>query len=297
MLLRSAALVSTRVLSTLVVLASAVLLASAGHALTTYDIQLDPGMFGSLDQDDTAACGGAGEVACGPTAAVNSFVWLQNNYPDIYDNSLILSATQDHNGDLVIDEYDDWIETANALSDAEYMQCTLCNGGTAISDFISGKRQWIEDHVPGVTVYADQNIHDGTNPMWPTWQFIYDNLVGEEDVELLVGFYDADDNRVGGHYLTLTSFHWEDADDDGLIDFDETAWIDFIDPQTGQWDQADIFQALLNGTIGSDYGTGGDVTLTRIESAVKESPIPEPSTALLLGGGLALLGARARRRG
>ncbi len=306
MLLRSAALVSTRVLSTLVVLASAVLLASAGHALTIYDIQLDQTMFGHLDQDDTSACGGQGQVACGPTAAVNSLVWLQNQYPDIYDNSLILGATEDLNGDEVIDEYDDWIATANALGGPDYMNCLPCqtgqpSGGTSISNFISGKQAWIEDHVPGMTTYADQNIHSQTNSMWPQWQFIYDNLVSGEDVELLVGFYDTNDTRIGGHYLTLTSFHFEDVDMDGVLDIEEVAWIDFIDPGTGQHTQADIVQAEQDGAIGSDYGVGGtidgtEITLTRIESAVKESPIPEPGTALLVGGGLVLLGARARRR-
>lgn len=296
MLLRSSALVCSRMVST-TAFVCALLLAGAGHALTIYDIQLDDTMFGHLDQDDTEACGGAGGLACGPTAAVNSFVWLQNQYPDIYDNSLILSATQDHDGDLVIDEYDDWIETANALGDAQYMDCTVCQGGTSISNFISGKQAWIEDHAPGVTTYADQNVHAAPpNNIWPMWQFLYDNLVDGEDVELLVGFYDSEGNRVGGHYLTLTSFHWEDANDDGVIDATETASIDFIDPQTGQYTVADIFQNSQDGPIGSDYGTGGNVAVTAIESAVKESPIPEPTTALLLGSGLVILSVRGRRR-
>jgi len=285
--------VRSRALTIGLIAAGALLVSGSALAATVYDIQLDHLKFGNLDQDDTAACGGAGQLACGPTAAVNSFVWLQNQYPGIYGDNLILDATQDEDGDNDIDEYDDWIATANALGDPAYMDCAVCNGGTGIFDFIDGKMDWIEDHVPGVTTYADENWHDGG--VWPTWQFLYDNLVSGEDVEILVGFYDDQVMRVGGHYLTITSFHWEDDDMDDIIDATETAWIDFIDPQDGTHKMADIQQNGSGDAIYVDYGIGGAVDATWLEATVKESPIPEPATLLLVGGGLVMLGLRRNR--
>jgi hypothetical protein len=106
------------------------LLPTPALAVAVFNIDLGASNFGNLDQDDTTACA---NVACGPTAAVNSYVFLQNKYPVIYDNSLILDNNM--NGF----DYQDLIDTANALSDPAFMDCSVCTGGTLLSKFISGK--------------------------------------------------------------------------------------------------------------------------------------------------------------
>lgn len=287
---------------------SAYLFATPATAVTVRDISLDHTQFGNLDQDDVPVCkdGSGNSFSCGPTAAVNSFVWLQNRYPDVYGNNLIETTTMDLDGDSDVDEYDHLIHTAIQLSDGQYMSCAACTGGTTITNFINGKKKWIEERVPGASGYAEQNVHrTGT---YPTWRFIYDSLKAGADLEMLIGFYDTDPatpQRLGGHYVTVTSFHWRDIDMDDIIDPGEglttgsNAQIDFIDPATGMRVFSDIFQNMLNGPLGMDYGIGGDVDITVIEAAVYEN-VPEPGTLALLASGMLIWGrlrGRQRRRG
>lgn len=278
---------------------------SPAAAVTIRDISLDHTKFGNLDQDDVPVCkdDNGNSFSCGPTAAVNSFVWLQNRYPDTYGNKLIEKSTMDHDGDGDVDSYDDLIETAIQLSDPKYMSCAACTGGTTINNFINGKKKWIEERVPGKSSYDDQNVH--ASGSYPTWRFIYDSLLAGGDLEMLIGFYDTDPatpQRLGGHYLTVTSFHWRDLDMDDIIDIGEgltdgtNAQIDFIDPATGMRVFSDIFQNSLNGPIGMSYGIGGDVDITVIESAVYEN-ISEPGTlAIVVSTGLFWAGFRRCRR-
>ena len=51
--------------------------AGAAWAGAIYDKQWDPSLYGGLDQHSTLCA----DLACGPSAAVNSFVFLQNMYP------------------------------------------------------------------------------------------------------------------------------------------------------------------------------------------------------------------------
>jgi hypothetical protein len=259
----------------------AICLVAPTGAVTVYDVDLTTqANFGNLNQHDVPGCG---DFACGPTAAVNSFVFLQNKYPDIYDTSLVPHIP----GNTA---YQDMVAAAAALQSPTYMNCTACNGGTLITDFISGKRKWIEDHVPNKTVYMDVPQAN--------WPFLYNELVDMEDVELLVGFYNAQGQRVGGHYVTLSSFHWVDQNMDGIINPTETATIDFVDPDTGTVKVQRLFQQSVAGqyNLTTDYGVGGAVTTTGINWAVSESPIPEPAAiALLLTAMVAMLGYRRQR--
>src|SRR2546423_13866432 len=119
-----------------------------------------PGADGHLDQHRSNCV----EQACGPTAAVNSFVFLQNKYPDIYGM------------ELTGDTYDSWMGTANELLDQHYMDCDCGRdgSGTTIEDFISGKQKYLNDFAPGTTEVHSENFHDPANPLKPTWQFLLD---------------------------------------------------------------------------------------------------------------------------
>jgi len=251
------------------------LLISSATASTIYHHDLDPEhmLFGNLKQTDVPDCGD-GLFACGPTAAVNSFAFLQRKFPDVYDHKLIPDSDMD--GEI---DYEELIATAVALGDDEYMMCAACQGGTLISDFISGKRKWINERAPNSTIFKHKQ--------GPDWQFLFGELWDMEHVELLFGFYDRDGNRLGGHYVTLTKFWWEDSDMDDRIDQNEGAAIGFVDPADGMLKMQDLAQSLTGTDLFTDYAVGfainsNTIAFTQIEWAVSESPIPEPQTILLL---------------
>ena len=266
------------------------LLVAPAHAVTIYDVRLDDSLFGHLTQGLVPGCGA---VACAPTATVNSFVFLQNKYPRIYDNKLIPDA--DRNGTF---DQADMIAAASALT--ELMGCCL-PGGTQIDKFLPGKMKYIEGDpkanpplagkAPGLTVYKSRSD--------PNWPFLFRELKAMEDVELSIALFKADGRRIGGHAVTLTGFTWTDSNMNDVIDGREIAEIHFIDPTDGMNTSARIFNVgdlLETDFLSGMQFLGQDVTHGRIELAVSESPIPEPTTLLLLASGLAGLAWWRRRR-
>jgi len=243
--------------------------------------------FGNLSQKFTDCQ----QYGCGPTAAVNSFIYLQNTYPSIYDNKLVPSTS------LVTE-----VAVANALSG---LMNTTCQGaasscGTMWENFITGKEAYIDDAALGTTSVVAQSVFawdpaDGTEPggvqdhTAPTVNFLATQLQQKEDVEILI-------NGPGGldHYLTLV---------DTTFDTDtNTGMINYIDPIDGQLHSAPL-------SMGNPARGGGliveytDPTATlfiaapaAITVAVAESPIPEPASGVVLGTGLLTLLAIRRRR-
>lgn len=235
----------------------------------------NPFSFGDLNQHDT----NCGNVACGPTAATNSFVFLQNTYPNIYDTLLVPHM----NGNT---PYEDEQDVANDLSNIMHT-CSRCfpGGGTYIEDFIAGKQQYMNTVARGLTVFAAQmsiawrpTDPDGNNvgpkPAYvmdntvPTAQFIASQIAAGEDVEVFI----ADDVA---HYLTLFDFTFDTTT--------QTGQIGYIDPDTGAIGFSNITGQDASGFLEIAYGTHSEV----IGHVVAESPTPEPGSLLLLSVGLA----------
>ncbi|MDP6636474.1 MAG: PEP-CTERM sorting domain-containing protein [Phycisphaerae bacterium] len=285
---------------------------------TIYDIQKDQALYGNLDQDDIP---NGGKYMCGPTAVVNSFIYLQNKYPGTFGTDLVppgASNGQDLDGDGIFgDSYDDMIAIAQILGDPQHMntQPTIGGGssttaaGTWDDMLIFGKWVYMENVLPGVTVYGAEMdavwawpgrpatetpgipkpswVQDGVDPLFhPSWRFLYDELVACEDVEILI----VDEGW--GHYLTVTGFVWNDANGDGVVDAAEGAVIHYIDPATGLAGTSSIRQNGLDQQLLVSYGT---IPNAQLIMTVKEST-PEPATISFLAlGGLALLRRKRRR--
>lgn len=269
------------------------------RASIIYDVQLPQALYGNLDQRHVP---GIGNIACAPTSCINSFVYLQNAYPGTYDNLLVPQQGSDLNGDQIVDQYDDMIAACLVLAGQPYMRTGTTGAGTWIRDIVWGKDLYVNAFAPGTTVFSGMLVPLGqynptTNPggwtaerppaAWvtetaPTWQFLHDELQAGEDVEIVVTCEEF------GHCLTLTSFHWEDDDEDGFIDQTETAWIDYIDPWGGIPGQSNVWES--GGMLETDYGLSAYITMALSES------IPEPATLALLGLALVMLARRGSRR-
>jgi len=251
------------------------------------DVKVDETKMGNLDQS-TTNCANNG---CGPTAAVNSFVFLQNMYPGIYDNKLVPAAppnTTPNPNQAVV---------ANMLLGADFMKTDCAGCGTDIRDFILGKEKYIELKVPGMTKYMAQ-----VNDTWalpngpakpgyvqqntaPTIDFLSSEIDHKEDVELFIKFEDGT-----GHYITLTSLKWNTETKMGSIGF--------IDPDEGVGRSSDISQVGAGAIKIKLKGADGSLTDGTIFAAVSESPTPEPATLVLVSAAMAVgaFGIKWRRR-
>lgn len=253
-------------------------------------------MFGNLAQGATKCPG----TNCGPTSAINSFVFLQNMYPKIYGNMLIGNAADPGTKKELV-------AAANNLACNFTLNCGANRAlGTPIGDFILGKRAYINTvsggALKGSTSFAAQisepwrKVHQfhgkATKPGFvdagtkPTWRFLYDQVKAGEDVEIVVR------GPLTFHYLTLTSITFDPATKKGSLSV--------IDPGTGKpTPRAITLAKLANGFLLTNYQRGNAVIL----DAVAESPrskgvaAPEPaSLALLLVGCVGLFVARRRSR-
>ena len=268
-----------------------------------YSIQKPQNLYGTLNQN---LIPGGGQFMCGPTAAVNSFVYLENAYPLVYNRNLV----PDNNPPNGAHDPAELIATAQLLAAANYMNTMVALGASGTYDdmFIYGKYRYLEDNAAGQTVYSAElkstwgwgvgvrppaQIPPIPKPAWvqqntiPTWQFLFNELTACEDVEILI--VDGD----WGHYLTLTSFFWNDANNNGIIEQAEGASIDYIDPATGAPGISPIGHAIGGGPqLFVSYGMYPNA---QVVMAVSESPIPEPATLSLLAfGGLLTLTRRKR---
>jgi len=263
------------------VLAVCMLNVAAGYAEVISGSE-PPDKFGNLKQGDTDCP----NTACGPTAAINSFVFLQNMYSTVYGTKLVPHK----DGNTM---YQDEVDAANKL--APYMGCCQ-DQGTYREKFILGKQQYLEEMAKGKTVYAAEDtgawrkdygdkpdyVQDNTAP---TAQFLVDQLKKGADIELFIDFLDKD-NEHQQHYVTLTSLSFDTETNKGKINF--------VDPETGKVADNPYDITGLD-SDDKDILIGGYLKSASIYMAVSEAPVPEPGTLLLLGSSIVVIGNFLRK--
>jgi hypothetical protein len=283
-------------------LAAAVIAAFAGsaHADNVITGMENAALFGNLNQGDTACP----NVACGPTAAVNSFVYLQNRWPNKYDNKLVPKGAN------AAQQYMNMQMVANTLGSAAYMNTCACGNGTFIEQFILGKQKYLDTKAGMVTSYGAQDtfawrttLPDGSmvaaKPAYvqdntaPTGQWLVDQLQAGEDVELFIN------GSMGNHYITLTQMTYNLTNNTGSFMFIDPNQVNnmMAGPPvvsmgmiTGL-DATDSDILFTSASVSAYLGTG-----LNIVNAVSESPVPEPATYAVMGIGFLALGAVLRRR-
>ena len=279
--------------------------------------------FGTLNQRAmTDACDSNPLSSCGPTATVNSLMYLQKTHPKLYGTKLVPGGAGQPQA------------TVNTLG--QYMNCN-CNGEST-AQMLQGKEAYIQGGkdasgiqragvAPGTTTFASQFLSfnasgtAATGGTVPSLSFLLQQIMAGEDVEMVVGLYTKSGNtftRTGGHVVTLTGAAYNDNNNNGKYDAGDTPRsISFIDPLGTT--------ANLNGalTIANDnltsvttqFGSMLDITnyfasvnnplwaprndtntYALIDGAVAESAIVEPGSAGVLALAFASLALAIRRR-
>jgi len=290
-----------KVICATVLIAVAVVFVSPTSA-ALYSILKNQQLYGTLNQNQIP---NGGQYMCGPTAAVNSFVYLEKAYPATYGRSLVPDTIANGVYDL-----QELIAAAQTVASPANMNTKAVlqggGGGAGTWDdmFIFGKRNYIEANLPNQTVYAAQlksqwawlgnpprpadEVPGIAKPAWvqdqtqPDGIFLYNELNDCEDVEILI--VDGD----FGHYLTVTGLVWNDVNNDLLIQGAENATLHYIDPATGLAAVSPIGgQNVAGDPVRINYGL---YPMAELVMTVSESPIPEPATlSLLVVGGAGLL--------
>lgn len=218
--------------------------------------------FGSQTNFTTSFAPGG---VCAAVAAINSFVFLEHQYPTTYGNSLTPNYNSATNTD-----YQDTL--AFAYTYYTMPAITLVDG---MNNYVREKLNWFNAYAPNTTRIDSWYFGSAQNNMAPTVSSLLKEIQDGEDVELFVR------NNSGSFYhaLTLTGvFH------DSVL-----GWgIWYKDPN----DPTDEKSSIL-GFDGTYLTIGGDLLPTEgvsILAEFSESPVPEIDLHTA-GGGIAFLSA------
>jgi len=188
-------------------------------------VQEDTSLFGHLNQQAVnigASC--TAFDSCAIFAAINSFVFLQDRYPEIYGNTLVPDKT----GAGI---------TKVAQTLAQFMDCK-CGPGVRFNNFFAGKEKFFSTEAATTIITQSAYNSDGSRRKSgaPKMNFLMRELSDDEDVEVLIGAYQSTDNgktykRLTGHYLTVTGGIVNDTNANGKFDKGDTpASLSFINP-------------------------------------------------------------------
>ncbi len=235
------------------------------------------------------ACGG--QFACGAVSTINSFIYLEKQFPAIYDNKLTPNYDATTNTDMMDANkfgFTGWQVGTNPMRQGYYAR-----PGGAESDFLQTKKDWINDYAPGTTVFDSWWVGSPDHNRKPTIADLAGEIHDKEDVE----FFVQGDNFF--HVLQLSGV---------MCDAQMNCSIKYQDPNdpaqaNPNQKMAKIYMAQITDMNGMLTFTGvpgsGYAGMVTITAAFAESPdprlIPEPDAfVLMLSGAFGLFFSRRR---
>jgi hypothetical protein len=308
-----------------VLVLSAMFVAGAAWA-DGYNISEDYSGLNLLNQYEVGPSSSNGNQYCAPTATMNSFMFLQKQYPWLESELYVTGTTRAYyDGDhlnpnppptyIYPNILNNYVPTGMAGDRYDTdggilagMMGTGVNTGTYFSQLVSGKVNYLQTFAPnGGWAFAGRASPSLVTARYagePDWiqnvpvnaAFLAQQLGENEDVEIWVSQV-AKGNILSSHIMTLTSIMGVPGEDLSL---------DGYDPATGGFFDYDMtnaldpFGSLVFGDSLADNTVGDGYTGYVLEAAFAESPtIPEPATLSLLllgGGGVVVKVARRKNR-
>jgi hypothetical protein len=238
----------------------AFLLTTAFAATCSADTITYSNPFSDYGQVENTSCGIGG--ICGAAEAINSFIFLSNTYSIYKDTHITVGGAGNSSVAAVRFGFGDAGFTG-------YYQ----RHENPFSDYTSTLRDWLSLYAPGTSsVKQDTNGNNGASLVG---DFIGPELRDHEDGELFI--YDL--TITHGHVISPTSITYDPTNPGA------GGSLSYQDPNFPTVEQMVDFSLNSSGQIQfTDLASGlGTVT---VQAAFSESPIPEPSTFILLASGL-----------
>ena len=219
-----------------------IFLATPAVNADTYAASETSSYFGSLAQPyPFGTASNPNPYVCAQTSSVNSFVYLQNAYPDIYGTSLVAGTDFNSMNSVATTLNNNYITTTWSGSDATVKYSNFASGtynyvlnqgkegSTYFYQEFSGSSPWITSP-PNHASAVNEN---------PTWSFLYNGLKNGDTVD--IAWKSASGQ---GHYMVLTAMQFNTGT--GF------ATISYVDPKDGVQYKAPIY-LNQDGTIGFLY--------------------------------------------
>ncbi len=173
--------------------------------------------------------------SCLPTSWTNSMVYLQ------HEHAAELNGVQ-----LVQSGFSGWTKTVLMLRSSEFMNTSFPEGTSGYYQ-VTGLENYLNSTGAGPLATNMQGmisaagyvpLSDGEEyPGWllqckPTFGQLHNWLKSGAVVvvDIIYANSGADDGHIGGHAAALVGLHWVDSNGDGIIDQDENATLNIIDP-------------------------------------------------------------------